>query len=152
MRESPSTMDHHLVCLLSHTLDLGSKLFTRLANRQYYPATSINYRFAFLKMSCLTLSRPSPFRALAHGHYQDTIPRYWLMKGFHVIRRFGWDSHGVPIEYEIYEKLGMSGRDAFSKTGLEKYNAERRAIVMTYATEWRQTIVCLGRWVDFDNG
>lgn len=57
----------------------------------------------------------------------------------------------MPIEYEIDKKLGMSGIDAVSKIGLEKYNDECRAIVMTYATEWRQTIERLGRWVDFDN-
>ena len=73
------------------------------------------------------------------------------MKGFHVVRRFGWDTHGLPIEYEIDKKLGISGRDAVMKMGIEKYNAECRAIVMTYATEWRQTIERLGRWIDFDN-
>lgn len=73
------------------------------------------------------------------------------MKGYHVVRRFGWDTHGVPIEYEIDKKLGMSGRDAVTELGIEKYNAECRAIVMKYATEWRQTIERLGRWIDFDN-
>lgn len=73
------------------------------------------------------------------------------MKGYHVVRRFGWDTHGVPIEYEIDKKLGMSGRDAVTQIGIEKYNAECRAIVMRYATEWRQIIERLGRWIDFDN-
>ena len=66
-------------------------------------------------------------------------------------RRFGWDTHGLPIEYEIDKKLGMSGSDAVKKIGLEKYNAECKAIVMRFATEWRQTIDRLGRWIDFDN-
>ena len=73
------------------------------------------------------------------------------MKGRYVSRRFGWDTHGLPIEHEIDKKLGISGRDAVTKIGLEKYNAECRAIVMRYATEWRQTIDRLGRWVDFDD-
>lgn len=73
------------------------------------------------------------------------------MKGYHVVRRFGWDTHGVPIEYEIDKKLGMSGRDAVLQIGLEKYNSECRAIVMRYANEWRQIIERLGRWIDFDN-
>lgn len=72
------------------------------------------------------------------------------MKGYHVVRRFGWDTHGVPIEYEIDKRLGMSGRDAVMKIGIEAYNAECRAIVMTYADEWRKTIERLGRWIDFD--
>lgn len=82
---------------------------------------------------------------------KDIIPRYWSMKGHHVVRRFGWDTHGVPIEFEIDKKLGMSGRDAVASLGIEKYNAECRAVVMRYATEWRQTIERLGRWIDFDN-
>ncbi|KAI0880616.1 isoleucyl-tRNA synthetase [Annulohypoxylon maeteangense] len=82
---------------------------------------------------------------------KDIIPRYWSMKGYHVVRRFGWDTHGLPIEYEIDKTLGVSGRDAVLKMGIEKYNAECRAIVMRYAAEWRQTIERLGRWIDFDN-
>ncbi|PGH37108.1 isoleucine-tRNA ligase [[Emmonsia] crescens] len=82
---------------------------------------------------------------------KDIIPRYWSMKGRYVERRFGWDTHGVPIEYEIDKALGMSGSEAVEKLGLEKYNAECRAIVMRFAAEWRQTIDRLGRWIDFDN-
>lgn len=82
---------------------------------------------------------------------KDIIPRYWSMKGFHVERRFGWDTHGLPIEHEIDKKLGVSGKDAVMKFGLEKYNEECRAIVMRYSSEWRATIDRLGRWVDFDN-
>ena len=73
------------------------------------------------------------------------------MKGRYVERRFGWDTHGVPIEYEIDKKLGLSGKDAVAKIGMEAYNAECRAIVMKFATEWKQTIERLGRWIDFDN-
>ena len=82
---------------------------------------------------------------------KDIIPRYWSMKGYYVERRFGWDTHGLPIEYEIDQKLGLSGKDAVMKLGLAKYNEECRAIVMRFSTEWRQTIDRLGRWIDFDN-
>jgi isoleucyl-tRNA synthetase len=82
---------------------------------------------------------------------KDIIPRYWSMKGRYVERRFGWDTHGVPIEYEIDKELGMSGRDAVRTLGIAKYNEKCRAIVMRYASEWRSTIDRLGRWIDFDN-
>ena len=82
---------------------------------------------------------------------KDIIPRYWSMKGHFVERRFGWDTHGVPIEYEIDKKLGMSGLEAVEKLGIEKYNEECRSIVMRYAAEWRETVERLGRWIDFDN-
>ena len=82
---------------------------------------------------------------------KDIIPRYWSMKGRYVERRFGWDTHGLPIEYEIDKKHGLSGKDAVAQMGIAKYNEECRAIVMKFATEWRQTIERLGRWIDFDN-
>lgn len=73
------------------------------------------------------------------------------MKGYNVERRFGWDTHGLPIEHEIDKKLGISGKAAVTELGIGKYNEECRAIVMRYASEWRQTIERLGRWIDFDN-
>ncbi|PHH61584.1 hypothetical protein CDD81_8165 [Ophiocordyceps australis] len=82
---------------------------------------------------------------------KDIIPRYWSMKGYHVERRFGWDTHGLPIEHEIDKKLGISGKEAVEKFGIAKYNEECRSIVMRFATEWRQTVERLGRWIDFDN-
>lgn len=82
---------------------------------------------------------------------KDIIPRYWSMKGYHVERRFGWDTHGLPIEHEIDKKFKISGKQAVMEMGLDKYNSECRAIVMRYASEWRQTIERLGRWIDFDN-
>ena len=73
------------------------------------------------------------------------------MKGHFVERRFGWDTHGLPIEHEIDKKLGMSGKMAVEKIGIAKYNAECKSIVMRYADEWRKTIGRLGRWIDFNN-
>lgn len=80
---------------------------------------------------------------------KDIVPRYWAMKGYHIERRFGWDCHGLPIEYEIDKKLGISGRVAVEKFGIAKYNAECRSIVQRYAKEWEKTVERIGRWVDF---
>ena len=82
---------------------------------------------------------------------KDVVPRYWTMKGRHVLRRFGWDCHGLPIEQEIDKTLGMSAKEAVAKMGVGGYNDECRAIVERYVSEWRSTITRLGRWVDFDN-
>ncbi|CAB4252848.1 similar to Saccharomyces cerevisiae YBL076C ILS1 Cytoplasmic isoleucine-tRNA synthetase, target of the G1-specific inhibitor reveromycin A [Maudiozyma barnettii] len=82
---------------------------------------------------------------------KDIVPRYATMTGHHVERRFGWDTHGVPIEHIIDKKLNIKGKDDVFKFGLKNYNDECRAIVMTYAADWRKTIGRLGRWIDFDN-
>ena len=91
-----------------------------------------------------------------HGHIvsstiKDIVPRYWTMKGRHVLRRFGWDCHGLPIEHEIDKSLGISAHQAVAELGIAGYNDECRAIVQRYVREWRHTITRLGRWVDFDN-
>lgn len=82
---------------------------------------------------------------------KDIIPRYWSMKGFHVERRFGWDTHGLPIEHEIDKKFGITGKAAVMEMGLDKYNEECRSIVMRFREEWRTTIERLGRWIDMEN-
>lgn len=82
---------------------------------------------------------------------KDIIPRYATMNGHHVERRFGWDTHGLPVEHEIDKKLGITGKEDVMNMGIDKYNNECRAIVMRYADEWRKTITRLGRWIDMDN-
>lgn len=66
-------------------------------------------------------------------------------------RRFGWDCHGLPIEYEIDKTLGIKGPDDVRAMGIAAYNSECRKIVSRYADEWRKQVARLGRWIDFDN-
>ena len=73
------------------------------------------------------------------------------MNGRYVLRRFGWDCHGLPIEHEIDKQLNMSAQEAVETLGVAGYNDECRAIVGRYVKEWRHTITRLGRWIDFDN-
>lgn len=82
---------------------------------------------------------------------KDTVPRYWNMRGFAVERRFGWDTHGVPVEYEIEKTHGLKGRDDILKMGVATFNELCRESVLHYADEWRKTITRLGRWVDWEN-
>lgn len=82
---------------------------------------------------------------------KDIVPRYWTMRGRHVLRRFGWDCHGLPVEHEIDKQLGLSAQQAVKELGVAGYNAECRGIVERYVDEWRGIITRIGRWVDFDN-
>ena len=82
---------------------------------------------------------------------KDIVPRYWTMRGRHVLRRFGWDCHGLPVEHEIDKQLGMSAAQAVERLGVAGYNAECRAIVERYVDEWRHIINRIGRWVDFED-
>lgn len=82
---------------------------------------------------------------------QDIVTRYASTTGHHVARRFGWDCHGLPVEYEIDQKLGIKSKDDVMALGIANYNEECRAIVMRYSKEWEKTVSRLGRWIDFEN-
>jgi isoleucyl-tRNA synthetase len=73
------------------------------------------------------------------------------MTGKHVDRRAGWDCHGLPVEYEIDQKLNITHRDQVFEMGIDKYNETCRGIVTRYTKEWESTITRLGRWIDFEN-
>lgn len=82
---------------------------------------------------------------------KDIVPRYWTMRGHRVERRFGWDTHGLPIEMDVEKKLGLSGPADVRTYGVDKFNEECRSGVLRYVDEWKKTITRVGRWVDFDN-
>lgn len=85
------------------------------------------------------------------GTIKDIVTRYATQTGHYVERRFGWDCHGLPVEFEIDKALGIKGRDDVMALGIDKYNAACRAIVTRYCGEWETTINRLGRWIDFKN-
>ncbi len=71
------------------------------------------------------------------------MTRYAHQNGFHVERRFGWDCHGLPVEYEIDKTIGIKSPEDVQKMGVRAYNAECRKIVMRYSKEWEVR----GQWV-----
>ena len=85
------------------------------------------------------------------GTIKDIIPRFQTMKGKYVERRFGWDCHGLPVEYEMEKELGISGKSEIEAYGVAKFNEACRSIVLRFTDEWRRIVTRLGRWVDFDN-
>ncbi len=85
------------------------------------------------------------------GTIKDIIPRYQTMKGRKVERRFGWDCHGLPVEYEMEKELGISGKTQIEEFGIPKFNEACRGIVLRYTEEWRDVVTRMGRWVDFDD-
>lgn len=82
---------------------------------------------------------------------KDVIPRYKTMRGFRVRRRWGWDTHGLPIESLVEKKLGLKNKKEILAVGIEKFNETARAMVLEYVHEWKRYVERVGRWVDFDN-
>ena len=82
---------------------------------------------------------------------KDLIPRYKVMKGFKVLRKAGWDTHGLPVELEIEKKLGISGKDQIEGYGVEKFIGECKDSVFTYSSMWKNMSEQIGYWIDMDN-
>ncbi len=82
---------------------------------------------------------------------KDLIPRYKVMKGYKVLRKAGWDTHGLPVELEIEKKLGISGKPQIEEYGIEKFVTECKDSVFKYTSLWKQMSEKLGFWVDMDN-
>ncbi|KAL6506159.1 hypothetical protein OROGR_024340 [Orobanche gracilis] len=85
------------------------------------------------------------------GTIKDIVTRYQSMMGHHVTRRFGWDCHGLPVEHEIDQNLGIRSREDVIRMGIGNYNEECRGIVQRYVNEWERIVVRMGRWIDFRN-
>ncbi|CDM67682.1 Isoleucine-tRNA ligase [Clostridium bornimense] len=82
---------------------------------------------------------------------KDLIPRYKVMKGYKVIRKAGWDTHGLPVELEIEKKLGISGKEQIEDYGVEKFTKECKDSVFTYVSMWEEMTNKIGYWVDMEN-
>src|SRR5438105_609335 len=82
------------------------------------------------------------------SYIKDVVPRYFTMRGCHVPRRWGWDCHGLPVEFEVEKALGFKSRADIVRHGIDKFNAACQESVLKYAKEWREIIGRLGRWVD----
>ena len=82
---------------------------------------------------------------------KDIIPRYKVMKGYKVIRKAGWDTHGLPVELEIEKKLGISGKEQIEDFGIEKFVTECKDSVFSYVSLWKKMSEQIGFWVDMDD-
>lgn len=88
---------------------------------------------------------------LLTGYAKDVVPRYQTMRGRHVERRFGWDTHGLPAELEAQRLLGITDTSQIEEMGLAAFNQACRESVLRYTGEWREYVTRQARWVDFDH-
>ena len=86
------------------------------------------------------------------GTIKDVVTRYAHQTGHHVVRKFGWDCHGLPVEYEIDKQFNIAGKKDVMEMGIDNYNEKCRSIVQRYVGEWESTVERFGRWVDFKGG
>ena len=82
---------------------------------------------------------------------KDLIPRYQTMKGKKVLRKAGWDTHGLPVELEVEKLLGLDGKEQIEQYGIEPFIKECKKSVWKYKGEWEKMSERVGYWADMDN-
>lgn len=82
---------------------------------------------------------------------KDIIPRYKTMKGYHVLRKAGWDTHGLPVELEVEKVLGMDGKEQIEQYGIEPFIQKCKESVWKYKGMWEKMSDRVGYWADMDN-
>ena len=91
--------------------------------------------------------KPGVHHVLARA-FKDIFPRYKTMRGYYVLRRGGWDTHGLPVEIEVEKKLGFTNKQQIESYGIEKFNALCRESAFSYIQEWEKMTDRIAFWVD----
>jgi len=82
---------------------------------------------------------------------KDIIPRYKTMKGYHVLRKAGWDTHGLPVELEVEKALGIDGKPQIEAYGIEPFIDQCKHSVWKYKKEWETMSDRVGFWADMED-
>ena len=82
---------------------------------------------------------------------KDLIPRYRTMKGYDVLRKAGWDTHGLPVEIEVEKQLGLDGKEQIEAYGIEPFIKKCKESVWKYKTEWEQMSDRVAFWADMED-
>jgi isoleucyl-tRNA synthetase len=106
-------------------------------------------RFVFYEGPPFANGNPGIHHVLARV-FKDVIVRYRTMKGYHVPRIAGWDTHGLPVELEIEKQLGLSNKKQIEEYGVGAFNRRCRESVFTYLKEWNSLTERIAYWVDLD--
>ena len=83
--------------------------------------------------------------------FKDMFPRYKIMRGYHVSRRGGWDTHGLPVEIEVEKQLGFTNKKQIEEYGIAKFNELCKKSVFTYIQDWERLTDRIAFWVDLED-
>jgi len=93
--------------------------------------------------------RPGSHHVLSRA-FKDMFPRYKTMQGYHVLRKGGWDTHGLPVEIEVEKQLGFKHKHEIEDYGIAEFNARCKESVLKYIDEWERLTERIAFWVDTD--
>ena len=124
---------------------LGEDLF-----QQSLRAREGGPEFVFFEGPPTANGRPGIHHVFART-LKDLFCRHRGMRGFHVSRKAGWDTHGLPVEIEVEKALGMSGKQDIERFGVEEFNRRCRESVWKYREEWEKLSARMGYWLDYEH-
>ena len=120
----------------------------RLFDPSFHP-TPGQPSFVFYEGPPTANGRPGIHHVFART-LKDLIPRHRAMKGFHITRKAGWDTHGLPVEIEVEKALGISGKRDIEKIGVAEFNRRCRESVFTYRGDWEKLSKRMAYWLDYE--
>lgn len=91
--------------------------------------------------------KPGVHHVLARA-FKDLFPRYKIMRGYHISRRGGWDTHGLPVEIEVEKKHDFKNKQQIEEYGIAKFNAECKKSAFDYIQDWERLTDRIAFWVD----
>ena len=106
-------------------------------------------KYVFFEGPPTANGRPGVHHVLARA-FKDIFPRYKTMRGYQVLRRGGWDTHGLPVEIEVEKKLGFTNKQQIEDYGIDKFNALCKESAFTYIQDWERLTDRIGYWVDLE--
>lgn len=107
--------------------------------------------FVFYEGPPTANGQPAMHHVLARA-FKDLFPRYKSMQGFHVTRKGGWDTHGLPVEIAVEKKLGLTGRNhGATRAEMEEFNKLCRESVFANIQDWNTFTERMGYWVDLEH-
>ena len=109
-----------------------------------------NKEYVFYEGPPTANGKPGVHHVLARA-FKDIFPRYKTMQGFHVSRRGGWDTHGLPVEIEVEKRLGFTNKQQIEEYGIAEFNHLCKESAFTYIQEWEKMTERIAYWVDFDS-
>jgi len=107
-------------------------------------------RYVFYEGPPTANGRPGAHHVLARV-FKDLFPRYKTMRGYYVLRKGGWDTHGLPVELEVEQELGLDSKKAIEDYGIERFNQRCRESVFRYVEDWERMTERIGFWIDMEN-
>jgi len=133
---------------------LEEQVLARWRERDVFEATLRNReggpRFVFYEGPPTANGYPGAHHVLARV-FKDVFPRYKTMTGHYVERKGGWDTHGLPVEIAVEQKLGFTSKDDIERYGIAEFNRQCREAVLEHLEDWRALTERIAYWVDMDD-